>query len=71
MQISASGNIEKSICHLISANIEHKVSRPIFQGQRSSIEHSLINYVCLWHAMQILNWQRYRKCDFLAVSQPI
>ena len=44
---------------------------PCFQGQRSPKDHSWINYVCFWHAMQIIKFQHYRKCDLYAVSQPI
>ena len=58
------------ICKLLQAllrNLFFTLSRPIlhitaqikspdpcFQRQRSSIDHSWITYVCLWHVMQIL-----------------
>ena len=45
--------------------------RPTFLGSTITKDHSCINYVCPWHAMQILKCHHYRKCNFFAVSQPI
>ena len=75
------------ICKLLpplSKNLFCTISRPIlhitvqtrcpcqcFQRQRSSKDHSWIDYMCSWHAMQIIKFQHYRKCDLYAVSQPI
>ena len=68
--------LSKNLFFTISRPILHTAAQtrcpgPCFQGQRSSNDHSWINYICSWHAMQHIKCQLYRKCDFYTVSQPI
>ena len=60
--------ISRPILHITALT---RCPDPCFQGQRSLKNHSLINYVCSWQAMQIIQCQHYRKCDIYDVSQPI
>ena len=64
----------RNLCYHISSNIAlsstNKVSSQthVFKVNDHQKDHSLINYVCHWHAVQILKWQHYQKCDFYADS---